>query len=142
MDDTGRAALLGLGVGFAHTVVRLFAVDAGTSVPPDGVVSIAVQSLVATGLLLAVVPGAALYGAAQFGAPVEDAVRLAAAVAVGTGVAVVASYPVLSPASQGVAVSDAFRLRLFVAFAVNAVGPAVHSGVGALAGFLLAAVDR
>ena len=138
MDDTPLAALLGLGVGLTQTVVRLFVVEGVNTTPFDNVLEVALQSLVLTSLLLAIVPGAAVYGAMRFDAPVDRPVRLAAAVAVGTGAAVALSYPVLSPISQGVPFLEVADPELFVALSVNAVSPAVHSGVGALAGFLLA----
>jgi len=139
MDDTPLAALLGIVVGLTQTVVRLFVVESVNTTPFDNVFEVALQSLLLTSLLLAIVPGAAVYGATRFDAPVDRPVRLAAAVAAGTGVAVALSYPVLSPISQGVPFLEVAELDTFVALSVNAVSPAVHSGVGALAGFLLGA---
>lgn len=142
MDPQQRAALLGLLAGVAHTVVRVFVSQTVTAGPGGPSTALLAVSLVTTALSLAVIPGIPLYGAWTMdadAAPSRTRTRLAAVVGVATGVGVAASYPVLTAVTVGARFEEALLIRLVGPYLVNAVGPAVHSGVAALAGFLLAA---
>ncbi|GAA0275391.1 hypothetical protein [Halobacterium noricense] len=137
MNTQQRAAALGLLVGLAHTAMRLFVLESVTVGFTTATVQLILQSLVSTLLSLAVIPGLALYGAWQMDSH-ESPIRLATLVGAGAGVAVVVSYPLLTAASVGAPFAEALGIRLFGPYLVNAVSPAVYSGVAALAGFLLA----
>jgi hypothetical protein len=139
MNDRQRSALLGLLVGVTHTFVRLFAPTSGATAIDANLTLVLVESLVTTGLLLAVVPGLPMYGAHRLTTSRSDPVRLAAVVAVGTGVGVLLTYPLLTAANAGAPFLEALRIRFVGPYLVNALSPAVYSGVAALAGFLLAA---
>ena len=139
MESWKRAALLGLLVGLVHTAVRLLVIDSVTANPPSSRDTLVLQSLAATVVSLAVVPGLALYGGWRVdtdGAP--SLPMLAAVVAAGTGVAVVVSHPVVTTVSVGAPLSETLQGWLVGTYFVNAVGPSVNAGVGALAGLLLA----
>jgi hypothetical protein len=139
MNDQQRAALLGLLVGVAHTLVRLFAPSHGATAIETNLTRVLLESLLTTGVVLAVVPGLPLYGAYRLSVSDSDPVRLAAVVAAGTGVGVLLSYPLLTAVSAGAPFLEAVRIRFVGPYLVNALSPAVYSGVAALAGFLLAA---
>lgn len=139
MNAKQRAALLGLAVGLLHTVVRLFAVETGSTGINASLAEVLLYTLVSTLVLLAVVPGIPLYVAWRADFPqASSPLRLAAIVGFGTGVAVALSYPLLTATRVGAPFDVALQIRLVGPYAVNALSPAVHSGVGALAGFLLA----
>jgi uncharacterized membrane protein YqjE len=139
MNAQQRAALLGLAVGLAHTVVRLFVVETGSTAINTPLADLLLGTLVSTLVLLAVVPGIPLYVAWRADSPqASSPLRLAAVVGLGTGVAVVLSYPILTATRVGAPFDVALQMRLVGPYAVNALSPAVYSGVAALAGFLLA----
>lgn len=143
METWKRAALLGLLVGLAHTALRLLVIDSLTGSPPGSRDALILQSLAVTLVSLAVVPGLALYGGWRV--DVDGALSLpalAAVVAAGTGVAVIASYPSITTVSVGAPLSETLQGWLIGTYVVNAVGPSVNAGVGALAGLLLAERNR
>lgn len=140
MQTWKRAALLGVLVGLVHTAVRLLIIDSVTASPPGSRDTLVLQSLAVTVVSLAVVPGLPLYGGWRVdGDEALSDTKLAAVVAVGTGVAVVVSYPAVTTVSVGAPLSETLQGWLVETYVVNAVGPSVHAGVGALAGLLLAA---
>jgi len=140
MDARRRAALLGLVVGFSHTVLRLFVLDSTSTALGASLTELLLQTLVATLLGLGVLLGLPLYGALRMGVPgtTSRGTALAVVVGVGTGVAVFATYPLLSAQAAGASFGEALQVRFSGAYLVNAVSPAAYSGVSALAGFLLA----
>jgi hypothetical protein len=131
-----RAAALGLAAGLVHTLVVLFALESLTGGFPTSTARLLLQSLASTLVSLVVIPGLPLYGAWRMDVH-ESPTRLAAFVGAGAGVAVVVSYPVLTAVSVGAPFGEALGIRLVGPYLVNGISPAVYSGLGALAGFLL-----
>ncbi|MCG1003297.1 MULTISPECIES: hypothetical protein [Halobacterium] len=137
MNTQQRAAALGLLVGLAHTAMRLFVLESLTGGFTTATTQLVLQSLVSTLLSLAVIPGLPLYGAWRMGAR-DSPTRLAAFVGLGAGAAVVVSYPLLTAITVGAPFAEALGIRFIGPYLVNGLSPAAYSGVGALAGFLIA----
>ena len=140
MNAKQRAALLGLLAGAAHTVLRLFVIDSASSALGASLTQLVLLTFVTTLLTLAVIPGVPLYGALKMHVPsaTSKETSLAAVVAAGTAVAVFVSYPFLSAGAAGASFTESLDPRFVGPYLVNALSPAAYSGVGALAGFLLA----
>ncbi|MCD2203451.1 hypothetical protein [Halobacterium sp. KA-6] len=136
MNTQQRAAALGLAAGLVHTLVVLFALESLTGGFTTSTARLLLQSLASTLVSLVVIPGLPLYGAWRMDVH-ESPIRLAALVGAGAGVAVVVSYPVLTAVSVGAPFGEALGIRLVGPYLVNGISPAVYSGLGSLAGFLL-----
>lgn len=137
VNSQQRAVALGAVVGVVHTLVVLLALESLTGGFTTATAQLVLQSLASTLVSLAVIPGLPLYGAWRLGDS-DSPVRHAALVGVGAGVAVVVSYPVVTAVSVGAPFAEALGIRLVGPYLVNGVSPAAYTGVGALAGFLLA----
>jgi hypothetical protein len=94
------------------------------------------DSLVATVLLLAVIPGGPLYAGKELDWSGLPVVRVAALVGVGTGVAVVVTDPAFSAMHAGAPISELLQTRYLGMWLLNGISPAVYAAVGALAGVL------
>lgn len=134
VTSSNRALAVGLGIGALQQFVQSYVVqDLASAGSMNGMV---LDTLIATLLFLAVIPGAALYAGLELDWPELPPVRLAVLIGVGTGIAVAVTNPVFSALSVGVPVGELLRTRYLAMWLVNGISPAVYAGVAALAGVL------
>ncbi|WP_232701911.1 hypothetical protein [Halobacterium wangiae] len=138
MNVRQRVLLLGLLVGSAHTVVRVFVFQSASTAIGASLTDLLFGTLATTLVTLAVLLGLPLYGALRLDVPTAaPRPSLAAVVAVGTGLAIFVTYPVASAQAAGAPLDEVLQTQFAGVYLVNAVSPAAYSGVSALAGFLL-----
>jgi hypothetical protein len=134
VTPSNRALAVGLAVGALQQLFGTYVVqDLASTTSRNGMI---LDSLVATLLLLAVIPGLALYAGTELDWAALPVTRLAALVGLGTGVAVAVTDPAFSAMHAGVPMSELYQTRYLGMWLVNGISPGVYAAVGVLAGEL------
>lgn len=137
MTSSRRALALGVAAGLMHPFTKAFIVQdvAGGAASMN---SMLLDGVVATVLLLAVIPGIPLYGGLEYEWDDLPVRRVAVLVGIGAGAATVVADPAFIALAADQPVTELYRPRFLGMWLVNAISPTVYAGLAVVAGTLYA----